>query len=80
MFCFGPKRVGRKPLKSLFAITITFALLLSWFLGQREYNRRKEWWDWEEYHDDASQMENKVIVMAKLEKEDTDWVAQNLPE
>jgi hypothetical protein len=72
--------VGRKPLISLFAIVIIFALLLSWFVGKREYNRRKEWWKWEEYHDDTSQVGDKVIVMAKLEKENTDWVAQNLPE
>jgi hypothetical protein len=76
MFCFGQKR-GPKPLKSLFAITL--ALLLSWFVGQREYKRREEWWDWEEYHDNASQVGDKVIVMAKLEKENTDWVTQNLP-
>jgi hypothetical protein len=72
--------VGRKPLRSLFAIVIIFALLLSWFVGKREYNRRKGWWNWEEYHDDTSQAGDKVIVMAKLEKENTDWVAQNLPE
>lgn len=80
MFCFGRQCVGRKPSKSLFAIAITFAFLLSWFVGKREYKRRKEWWDWEEYHDDASQVGDKVIVMAKLERENTDWVAQTLPE
>jgi hypothetical protein len=37
-------------------------------------------WDWDEYHDDTSQVGDKVIVMAKLERENTDWVAQNLPE
>jgi hypothetical protein len=78
MFCFSQKRVGPKLLKPLLAIAIIATLL--WFVGNREYKRRKEWWDWEEYHGDTSQVSDKVIVMGKLEKENTDWVAQNLPE
>jgi CRISPR/Cas system-associated endonuclease/helicase Cas3 len=78
MFCFSQNRVGPKLLKRLSAIAIISAVL--WFVGNREYKRRKEWWDWKEYHDDNSHMRDKVIVMAKLEKENTDWVAQNLPE
>lgn len=54
-------------------------LIITWLLGHWQYNRVKTWWDFEEYFDDGASNGDKVIVMAKLERENTDWVAENLP-
>lgn len=59
---------------------ISFLVLIS--VAYREYLKIIEWWDWEDYVDPRTGFEahDKVIVMGKMTREDTDWVAQYLPE
>ena len=61
---------------ALFAV-----LLVVFFAGIHRYRSYKEWWDWDEYVDDVhvKGLNEKVIVMGKMQKEDTDWVAEFLP-
>lgn len=51
-------------------------------IAHQQYVKSIEWWDWDDYTDlrTASEAHDKVIVMGKLSREDTDWVVQHLPE
>jgi hypothetical protein len=71
---------GLRTLRSFILLVGLPFLLITWLLGNWQYNRVKTWWDFEEYFDDGASAGDKVIVMAKLERENTDWVAENLPE
>lgn len=70
---------GARTLRSALLLVGLPFLIITWLLGTWQYNRVKSWWEFEEYFDDGASAGDKVIVMAKLEKENTDWVEENLP-
>lgn len=77
--------MSAKTSKTSFSVAIVLILLVVWITGKRQYDKRKEWWtgmSWDEYRNGTQQSlpGHRVIVMARLEKENTDWVAQHLPE
>jgi hypothetical protein len=71
---------GVRTLRSAILLVGLPLLIITWLFGNWQYKRSKAWWDFEEYFDDGASTGDKVIVMAKLERENTNWVAENLPE